>query len=206
MYTLLTTGDVPGASTYFNPLLQQSIVPCTSGTRPASPPDGMMIWETDTERYMSWNASAAAWVYAGQMLTGSYTPALTASVNPNLGSASAVQGRYTLYGGNWCTARGLIKWGSTSLNAGSGSYSISLPFTTSNTITAGNTPVGTCYVLDSSVPAAYLGMPFVAANASVMTVLMGGLPATGPSQMSNTIPIAWATNDTIGWNITYEVA
>jgi hypothetical protein len=167
----------------------------------------MLIWETDTERYMSWNASAAAWLYQGQMLTGSYTPALTASTtSPTLGTASAVQGRYTLYGGNWCTARGLIKWGSTGLNAGSGSYSISLPFNTSNTITAGDVPVGTCRVFDNSVPAAYLGTPFVSAAASTMLVLMGGTPSTGPAQLSNTIPMAWATNDTISWNITYEIA
>lgn len=47
MYTLLVTGDVPGAATYFNPLLQQTIIPCTSGTRPSSPNDGMMTYETD---------------------------------------------------------------------------------------------------------------------------------------------------------------
>jgi hypothetical protein len=31
MYTLLVTGDVPGASTYFNPLLQQSDHPVHVG-------------------------------------------------------------------------------------------------------------------------------------------------------------------------------
>jgi len=47
MYTQLVTGDVPGASTYFNPLLAQTIIPCTTGTRPSSPNDGMMTYETD---------------------------------------------------------------------------------------------------------------------------------------------------------------
>lgn len=207
MYTLLVTGDVPGASTYFNPLLQQSIIPCTSGTRPSSPPDGMMIWETDTERYMSWNATAAAWVYAGQMLTGTYTPALTASTtNPTLGTGSSVSGRYTLRNGNWCDVRGLIKFGTSGTGAGSGSFSISLPFSTNANITGGNLPLGSCYVLDSNVPAAYNGMPFAAASASTMLVLMGGTPTTGPAQMSNTIPMAWSTSDTIGFNITYEIA
>ena len=47
MNTDLVTGDVPGASTYFNPLKNQTIIPCTSGTRPSSPNDGMMTYETD---------------------------------------------------------------------------------------------------------------------------------------------------------------
>lgn len=63
MYTLLVTGDVPGASTYFNPLLQQTIIPCTSGTRPSSPVTPMTIFETDTLCYRRWNGSA--WVRTG---------------------------------------------------------------------------------------------------------------------------------------------
>lgn len=34
---------------------------CTSTTRPASPYDGQVIWETDTEKTLVWNGSA--WVY-----------------------------------------------------------------------------------------------------------------------------------------------
>jgi hypothetical protein len=62
MYTLLVTGDVPGASTYFNPLLQQSIVPCTSGTRPTGVTN-MVIFETDTLCYRRYNGSS--WVRIG---------------------------------------------------------------------------------------------------------------------------------------------
>jgi hypothetical protein len=61
MYTLVVTGDVPGASTYFNPLVQQSIIPVTSGTRPTPSHDGMTIYETDTDLHATWNS--AAWVY-----------------------------------------------------------------------------------------------------------------------------------------------
>lgn len=35
-------------------------IPCTSGTRPASPPQGLTIYETDTGAYLLWNGSA--WV------------------------------------------------------------------------------------------------------------------------------------------------
>lgn len=34
---------------------------CTSSTRPASPYDGQVIWETDTDKTLVWNGSA--WVY-----------------------------------------------------------------------------------------------------------------------------------------------
>lgn len=88
MYTLLVTGDTPGASTYFNPLVQQSIIPCTSGTRPTPSHDGMTVYETDTDLHATWNGSA--WTYP-------YSPAYTdwsASVvfYSNTVSATAIAG------------------------------------------------------------------------------------------------------------------
>ncbi len=65
MYTLVTTGDVPGASSYFNPLLQQTIIPCTSGARPSSPTDGMTVYETDTRFFRSWNSADSSWYIVG---------------------------------------------------------------------------------------------------------------------------------------------
>lgn len=62
MYSLLVTGDVPGAATYFNPLLQQTVIPCTSGTRPSSPPEGMVIYQTDTDTlHICKNATGPVW-------------------------------------------------------------------------------------------------------------------------------------------------
>lgn len=72
MYTLLVTGDVPGAATYFNPLVQQSVIPCTSGTRPTPSHDGMTVYETDTDLHATWNGSA--WIYAYSPAYTSYTP------------------------------------------------------------------------------------------------------------------------------------
>lgn len=57
MYTLLVTGDVPGAASYFNPLLRQTIIPCTSGARPASPAQGMTVAESDTGMYRGHNGT-----------------------------------------------------------------------------------------------------------------------------------------------------
>lgn len=207
MFTQLVTGDVPSASGYFNPLLAQTVIPCTSGTRPSSPNDGMLLWETDTERYTSWNASLSQWVNLGMMLTTAFTPALTGSTtNPTLGTGGTAAARYTLYGGNWCNYRGAFKFGTSGTSAGSGSFSISLPFNTNANLTGSNEPIGTVYILDSSGPAAFLGVPYVAASASTMSVLIGGSPTAGASQMSSSVPMAWAASDTIGWNVTYETA
>lgn len=199
VYTLLVTGDVPGASTYFNPLLQQTIVPATSGSRPSSPPDGMVIWETDTERYVGWNATLAAWVPIGQIVTGTYTPTVTASTtNPTLGTGSTATGRYTLRNGTWCDVRGLIKFGSSGAVAGSGAYSISLPFTSNATITGVNVGTGGSYLFDSSGPAAQAAVPFLQNSATTFSLLGGSF------QVSGTSPWTWATNDYLTFTFTYE--
>jgi len=41
-------------------LMKQAVIVCTSGTRPASPPEGMTIFETDTDLVRIYNG--AAWV------------------------------------------------------------------------------------------------------------------------------------------------
>lgn len=205
-FKVFTNGSILPDTDLNDYLMEQVIISCTSSTRPSSPNDGMAIWETDTERYMSYNATAGGWVYLGQMISGTNVPSLTSTgTAPSLGTSPAVGGRYTLYGGNWCNYRGLIKWGS-SPTVGSGTYIISLPFTSSNTVTAGDTGVGMVRVLDSSANAAYLGMCFISANSATMKVLMGGTPSVGPSEMGAAAPMVPAVNDTYGWNITYEIA
>ena len=52
--TVLSSSDV---NTY---LMKQAVITCTSGTRPGSPVTGMVIYETDTDTFLYWNA--AAWV------------------------------------------------------------------------------------------------------------------------------------------------
>lgn len=42
-------------------LMKQAVISCTSGTRPSSPQDGMMIYETDTRFFRSWNSSDSSW-------------------------------------------------------------------------------------------------------------------------------------------------
>lgn len=130
MYTLLVTGDVPGATTYFNPLLQQTIVKCTSGTRPSSPVQGQHIYETDTGDERIWDGSA--WIsFAGAKVNiNSATGQLTASTtNPNLGSSTGFlsQTQWIRLPGNFIYLIWCFGWGATGATAGSGQYSINLP-------------------------------------------------------------------------------
>lgn len=46
-YKAWSTGDVLTAADVNGYLMKQAVISCTSGTRPASPPDGMMTYETD---------------------------------------------------------------------------------------------------------------------------------------------------------------
>lgn len=59
-YKLWGSGELLTSSDLNNYLSKQAVIVCTSGTRPASPPDGMMIRETDTDLLKTWNG--AAWV------------------------------------------------------------------------------------------------------------------------------------------------
>lgn len=198
MYTLLVTGDVPGASTYFNPLMQQSIVPCTSGTRPSSPPDGMLIWETDTERYVNWNASLSAWVPLGQQISTAVTPALTGGgSNPTLGSGSTAVARYTLWNGKLCTYWGYIQFGSSGVAAGSGQYFISLPFAVA---AAPAFISGSALVRDSSGSDLRNANCYAAAGATTLSLVATDATVT------STFPWTWAASDYIHWNLTYETA
>lgn len=190
---LLTSADL---NAY---LMKQSVIVCTSGTRPSSPPEGMTIYETDTDRYSCYTGSA--WVTLGQTITGTHTPVLTAaSGNPALGTGSTVGGRYTLFNGTWCIYRGAIQWGSSGGTSGTGQYFISLPFTTNANITVGVANIGGCYLRDNSGPAIAQGLVYAAASASTFSMVANN------TTVSSTVPWTWANSDAISWTLTYEIA
>ena len=200
MYTLLVTGDVPGASTYFNPLLQQTVIPCTSGTRPTPSHEGMTIYETDTNWYVSWDG--ANWIMLGMTVTGTYTPTFTGGGgNPTLGTGGTIEGRWTLRNGKWCTYRGSIQWG-TGGTAGSGQYLVTVPFAASASITNGVSNVGNIMLRDASAgPALRTGACYVSASSSTFAMF----EATSGG-VTSAVPWAWGgSGDYISWTITYEI-
>src|ERR1044072_3938497 len=81
------------------------------------------------------------------MLTATYTPTLTAvTTNPTLGAGGSASGRYTLFGGKFCTVRASIVFGTSGTNAGSGQYLMAVPFAASTGITGGVPNTCACVV------------------------------------------------------------
>jgi len=60
-----STGDVLTAADVNGYLMKQTVITCTSGTRPASPPDGMLIYETDTKYFRSYDNANTTWQIKG---------------------------------------------------------------------------------------------------------------------------------------------
>jgi hypothetical protein len=196
MYTLLVTGDVPGASTYFNPLLQQTIVPCTSGARPSSPPTGMHIFETDTTRLMKWTGAAWEAVASSRQ---SFTPTLTASTtNPTMGSGTVRNGWYAYASGPSVIYSFHIAFG-TSPAAGSGNYSISLPVACANAYAGGNEAIGTVVLADASSGLFKVGVTLATAGSTL------GMIVDGSVIVASGAPWTWAASDYLSGTITYPI-
>jgi hypothetical protein len=197
MYTLLTTGDVPGAATYFNPLLQQTIVPCTSGTRPGSPPNGMHIHETDTTRTMKNNAGT--WESIASSVI-SFTPTLTASTNPGIGTGATRNGWYVWGPGATITYNFFIQFGASGATAGSGNYAVSLPFAAAAVYSTGHAAVGSIMLADASAGTFKIGSSWVPNGGSTTLAMM----SEGSSIVGAAAPFVWANSDYMSGQITYR--
>lgn len=61
-YAALTVaGGGTGTSAWANAVRDSVVIECTSSTRPSSPHEGMLVYETNTDRYASYNGTS--WVY-----------------------------------------------------------------------------------------------------------------------------------------------
>lgn len=63
-FRVFSDGEVLTAAYVNDYLMEQAVITCTSGTRPSSPTNGMVIYETDAQpmnRIKHWDSTAASW-------------------------------------------------------------------------------------------------------------------------------------------------
>jgi hypothetical protein len=123
---VLTSSDV---NTF---LMRQSVIVCTSSTRPGSPNEGMTIYETDTKNYLTY--SGTAWIPLVQAYDYSFTPTLSGTGWTFKGYSSfskvARIGRMVHY-------LGYVLWdGTGSQTAGAGAILVDLPVNSTGNPTA----------------------------------------------------------------------
>lgn len=198
-YKLWSVGELASSADVNTYLMKQTIIVCTSGTRPASPPEGMHIYETDTDRLLKY--TGAAWeIVAGSR--ASHTPSLTATTtNPIPGSGSKLTGHYTYLPGPSIAFSFFIKFGTSGVTAGSGQYLISLPVSAANAHTGDQPAMGSANLRDDSAGSVQMGATYIpGSNLAVCSIIYAGGGVVGSST-----PWTWAANDYLAGTIVYPV-
>lgn len=182
-------------------LMRQAVITCTSSTRPASPSEGMTIYETDTDRYKTYSGSAwedgfrsGAWV--------SYTPTVSTW---GLGNGT-ITGAYQKVG-RLVHAEVEITFGSTStFSAG---IAIGLPVNRASFTSTGGKPVGIVACRDASSGDQFQGIALL--NQSVNNIVNVALFVhnnaynhTTYQEVAPTLPFTWTTSDSMLLSFTYE--
>lgn len=194
VYTLVNNGDVPDED-YFNlSLMNQAVIVCTSGTRPASPVEGMTIYETDTNGHLVYDGST--WQNMLDTITTSYSPSWTgSSSNPTLGNGS-LTGQYLRISAKLWWVRIVLVIGSTS-TGGSGRWGFTLPAAP----TVSQAVAALCE--DNSSSFRYGGSAFLTSGSDVFCVSVG---SGGNIGASSSVPFTWAVNDGLLITGIYEAA
>lgn len=199
-FQTFTAGSVLTAAEVNDYLMRQAVIVCTSGTRPASPVEGMTIYETDTDKLLIYSGSS--WI-EGLNLTAwtSYTPTWGSSgVAPAIGNGT-ITGKY-FRSGRLISFLAFLRAGSTT-TFGTGSFTLTLPVAPHNS-TARKSFTG--FVFDDSASDIYE----IRGHSTTATTINLYFPLSGTdgklSGITGTGPITMANNDEISVSGTYESA
>jgi len=168
---------------------------CTSTTRPASPFEGQVIYETDTDKMLVYNGSAWLYVSTPQATEpGAWTTYTPTNSGITLGNGTQTA-RYTKIGKTVFVSYRLVLGSTSSL---SGSVTVGLPSTCNS--------AATCVVIctDSGV-ATYASMGNVQPNDTsvlIRPINVGGTYGTWDNSISGAF--TWNTNDVMQFFLTYE--
>jgi hypothetical protein len=200
---VLTSSDV---NTF---LMRQAVIVATSSTRPASPNEGMTIYETDTDRYKSYSGSA--WEDVLTTATWrTFTPGIRsfgAGTDWALGNATTI-GYYTKIG-RLVIANLQITWGSTSTF---GTKSLLLENVAgldphASGFDSGRVTIGTGQMYDDSTGNGYPCLLSQATGSGVaLSAFSTSLSWTTLELATSTVPFTWAAGDVIGAQLIYQAA
>lgn len=196
---VLTSSDV---NTF---LMRQAVITCTSSTRPASPSEGMTIYETDTDLTRQYDGSAWEVVtHIGAWQT--YTPTLS----DYGGGTSWAIGNGTLVGkyqrvGRMIFGYAHVTFGSTT-TFGTNSIKTSVPLAPTAPALS-NTPIGALRAYDVSSGNAFTGFVEQAGGSTIAPGLQStSLAWTTAESITNTRPFTWASGDYMLLTFGYEAA
>ena len=180
--------SVLGASSVIRPGV------CTSTTRPTVPYEGQLIYETDTDRLLSYNGSA--WINYDSVWTV-YTPTWT-----NLTVGNATQNFRYLQHGKLVFVIGSIVFGSTTSLTATGAI-FSLPITSATG--SSSQYWGTVSYLDSGTEEYVGSMKMLSTTTMQLRVPnVAGTYQTSGSPMTTTVPFTWGTGDAAYVSFFYE--
>jgi hypothetical protein len=172
----------------------------TRATVVTAPVEGMVSYLTDNNTLEVYNG--LEWVPFGAGAWNSYTPNVTASSSPTLGTGGTRDGRY-ITAGKTVHVMGSWQFGTTGYSAGSGTYNFSLPVNASTNValrTGGSAFVGNGASfwggwISISTTSFQIYVPTSTTNPAA-AVLTGAGPGGA----------AWAASSNIRWGFTYEAA
>ena len=151
--------------------------------------------EREVERLQKWERAAYIWK--------AYTPTWTAdTTNPAIGNGT-LTGRYIVIGKLCTYVLGLVMGSTTTY--GSGDWAFSLPINAVNT--AGINFYGVAHIRNAGT-ANYERIAQIAPSVNVDKISLFIDPTQGSNstKISATVPFTWGEGDSIGFEITYEVA
>jgi len=194
---VLTSSDV---NTF---LMRQAVITCTSSTRPASPSEGMTIYETDTNLYKVYDGSN--WIDFASSIGGTYT-----SFTPTISGADA----WSVGNGTWDAtyiqlgklvhARYRFDIGSTTVQPTGANYFFSLPVSRR----VGSTANGSGILGDDSLSFFYQGNVRISATVVSFSVFdkVNATNFTLVSKPNSGSPFTWAAGDFFDFDLVYEAA
>jgi hypothetical protein len=139
---------------------------------------------------------------------GTYTPVLTAdTTNPTLGAGSVQSGWWKRID-ELIVGNAVIRFGTSGTAAGSGTYSVSLPFAANTTFETASGGWGTGSVLgnggvrDNS--AVTLGSRGIHAQLATTTTVILFIADGTNLAVTNAVPFTWTVSDAISINFRYQ--